>query len=108
MKKNNHTKKTTLLAALTFLSGCASLHSISVTRVPMNRNTPIEAESSTWGILGLYANNDFVNQAVEKLDSQCPKGRISGIMTKYSSKFFFLWTTRTVNATGYCLSENGK
>jgi len=99
---------TLLLFAQLTVSGCASLHSVSVTRVPANRTHPIESESWTWGILGLYASNDFVNEAVEKLDAQCPQGRISGIMTKYSSKFFMLWTTRTVNASGYCLSGNVK
>ena len=105
-KQKSHTTLL-FLAALT-LSGCASLHSVSVTRVPANRTNPIESEAWTWGILGLYASNDFVNEAVEKLDAQCPQGRISGIMTKYSSKFFMLWTTRTVNASGYCLSGNAK
>ena len=90
------------------LQGCAILHSVSVTRVPMDRSKPVSAESSTWGILGIYFDNDFVDEAVAKLDEQCPNGRISGVMTKYSTRLFPLWTTRQVQASGYCLNGSSK
>ena len=106
--KKNLKNLSLMLLAGAILSGCASLHSVSVTRVPQDRHAPIQSESSGWGLFGIYFNNDFVNEAVEKLDAQCPNGKISGIMTKYSSKFYFFWTTRTIDATGYCLAGNSK
>jgi len=99
---------TLILVALFTLCSCASLRSVSVTRVPQDRSKPIESEAWGWGIFGLYFNNDFVDEAVKKLDSQCENGRISGVMTKYTSKFYLLWTTRSINASGYCLAEKSK
>ncbi len=107
----NQSKIVTVLGSillLSQLSACAILHSVSVTRVPQDRSKPIEAEASGWGLFGIYFSNDIVNEAVEQLDSKCPNGRISGVMTKYSSRLFPLWTTRTVNATAYCLAGNEK
>jgi lipoprotein NlpI len=107
MKKSILSSHLILLCLIT-LSGCATLKSVSVTRVPQDRSKPVNAEAWGWGILGLYFDNDFVDEAVKNLDEQCQNGRISGVMTKYSNKFYFLWTTRTINASGYCLAGNSK
>ncbi len=90
----------TLLTA--FLSSCASLHSVSLTSVPKDRSKPIEAEGSTWAILGIYFSNSFADEAIDGLRSKCPNGKVSGVFTKYENRFYFLWTTRTVKATAYC------
>ncbi len=90
-------------AVIVLASGCASLSSVSMTRIPDNRTRPVEAESSSWGILGIYFSNDFAQEAVQKLETQCPAGKVSGVYTKLEGRFYLLWTTRTVVAKGYCL-----
>ncbi|MBU6154930.1 MAG: hypothetical protein KGP28_11555 [Bdellovibrionales bacterium] len=106
--KSTSIKNILFILCFLALSACASLKSVSITRVPQDRSNPISSEAWGWGFLGIYFDNDFANEAVKKLDSQCENGRISGVMTKYTSKFYLLWTTRTINATGYCLAERAK
>lgn len=101
-----NTKKNIVALALAltlgFSSGCASLHSVAQTNVPKDRSKPIEAEGSTWAILGIYFSNSFADDAMEGLRSKCPNGKVSGVFTKYENRFYLLWTTRTVKATAYC------
>jgi hypothetical protein len=106
--KSTSLKKSLLLLSFLALGACANLKSVSVTRVPQDRSNPISSEAWGWGFLGLYFSNDFVDEAVKELNSKCENGRISGVMTKYTSKFYLLWTTRTINASGYCLAEKSK
>jgi len=86
-------------------ASCASLNSVSLTQVPLNRNKPIEASSWSWGIFGIYFGNGFVDETVDDLREKCPGGKISGVYTKYEGRFYLLWTTRTVTAKAFC--ENG-
>lgn len=88
-----------------FLSSCASLHSVSMTQVPQNRGKPIMARSSSWGLFGIYFSNDFVNEAIDGLKNRCQRGKVTGVFTKYESRNYFLWTTRTVNANAFCVTE---
>jgi hypothetical protein len=90
---------------LALLSSCATLHSVSLTQVPANRSNPVEAEGFSWGILGIYFSNGFVDDAMNDLKSKCPGGRINGVYTKYEGRFYLLWATRTVTAKAFC--ENG-
>lgn len=89
-----------LLALL--VSGCASLNSVSMTQVPSNRNKPIQASSSSWGFLGIFFTNSFVDDAVDDLRRQCPTGKISGVYTKHENRFYLLMLKRMVTATAYC------
>lgn len=96
-------RMTGAIAALALLmSGCASLHSVSLSQVPENRRNPIEAEATSWAIFGIYFSNGFVDDAIQSLKDRCPDGKISGVYTKYEGRFYLLWTTRTVKATAYC------
>jgi len=97
-----------LIILLLLTTGCASLNSVSLTRVPKNRAQPILAEGWTWGILGIYFSNSFVDEAIGDLRKKCRKGKISGVLTKYSTRFFILWTTRTVNLKAFCLQGKRK
>ena len=95
-----------LIASLLTLSSCASLHSVSMTRVPVQRSNPIRAEANTWGLLAIYFSNSFVDEGISDLRSQCQGGKISGVFTKYSGRFYLLWTTRKVELEAFC--ERGK
>ena len=99
-------KKLTLLAICLSLvtSGCASLKSVSLTQIPAERSKRISAEASDWGILGLFGNNDFTQRLPEELQKQCPNGRVTGILTKQDSYFYFFWLTRRVTAHGFCVT----
>ncbi|TGK36451.1 hypothetical protein EHQ12_10490 [Leptospira gomenensis] len=90
-----------------FLNGCVFLQSVSITQQPPagQRNVPIETEVSKFVILAFNFNNDFLNEIPEKLSAQCPKGKISGLMTKYEKVSYVFAHRMVVKAKGYCVQE---
>lgn len=101
-----------LILALGFIvSGCASVNSVSLTSIPSKRSQPIKSESSKIIILGLNFNNDFVDEVSEGLQSQCPNGKVAGILTKDEviDYFLFIVYKRQVTAKGFCVAnQDGK
>ncbi len=94
-----------LLIALTLiasLSACVGLESVSLTQVPHERNNLISASSHDWHFLGFVTQNDFVDEAVDKLKNQCLKGKLTGILTKHQTTAYVLMFKREVIASGYC------
>ncbi len=94
-----------LLIALTMiasLSACVGLESVSLTQVPHERNNLISASSHDWHFLGFVTQNDFVDEAVNKLKNQCLKGKLTGILTKHQTTAYVLMFKREVIASGYC------
>lgn len=98
-----------ILAAipLVLLGGCASVNSVSLTPIPVNRSQPVKAEVSRWIFLGFNFDNDFIDPLVGDLKTQCPNGVISGILTKDETISYFLVFKKQVTATGFCNSAAG-
>jgi hypothetical protein len=96
-----------LVVNLLSFGGCASLQSVSLSPVPIERTKKIEAEGWTWGLLGIYFSNSFADEAIDQLRAKCPGGKISGIYTKYETRLYPLWSTRQVTASGYCVNADG-
>lgn len=82
--------------------GCASLRSVSFTQMPKDRSHPVSASSESWGVLGLFSSNDFVDELSSRLKDQCPDGRVTGIFTKHENIEYFVVLKRVVRASGYC------
>ncbi|MCT7358978.1 hypothetical protein [Thalassolituus pacificus] len=91
-----------LAVLMTALTGCVSLNSVSLTQVPAERSNEISATSSSWTFLGIAFSNDFVDEAVLDLKSQCAGGKVEGILTKFQHTVFIPVVIREVVATGYC------
>lgn len=99
-----------LLGVGLFLSGCASVNSVSLTSIPANKEREVKTSASRIIFLGFNFNNDYVDNMVEDLQRQCPNGKISGILTKDESInyfLFFVWERR-VTARGYCQGGGSK
>jgi hypothetical protein len=96
-----------LLAFLTLplLAGCTSLQSVSVTQIPSDRSRPLHAEVSDTAFLGIHFDNDFLEPLTAELVRQCPRGRVTGILTKQESSLYVVVQTRRVIATGYCVYD---
>lgn len=90
------------LATCLSLSACVSLNSLSLTQIPEARNNTITATSDSWNLLGIAFSNDFINEAIMDLKSQCIGGKVEGILTKHQTTAYFLVFKREVIATGYC------
>lgn len=86
-------------------SGCASVNSVSLTPIPADRRSPVKVEVSKVIFLGFNFDNDFVDQVVSDLRKQCPKGKVTGILTKDENINYFLYFVwkKQITATGYCV-----
>ena len=85
------------------LTGCASLHSVSLTQVPKVRQAEVSAKVHSWNFLGIAFDNDFADEARRRLRDQCPGGDIQGIMTTYETYNYVLMIKREVRARGFCV-----
>ena len=94
---------------LGLLNGCASINSVSVTPIPKDRSKPVKVEASRLIVLFLNFDNDFVDSMVTQLKSQCPGGKVTGILTKDEDIMYFLGFVykKRVTAQGYCVSAAG-
>ena len=52
--------------------------------------------------LGFTTQNDFVDEAVERLKSECQGGKLTGILTKHQTTAYLVVFKREVIASGYC------
>lgn len=95
-----------LLLSLLVLSGCAhSVHQYSVNSSDSRSGKLVEANSEQFVVLGFVSDTKYVDQAFDRLKSQCPGGRIEGINTRYSTSLgFFSWTNKIL-MRGYCLAK---
>ena len=86
-----------------YLSSCASVQSISLTQIPVERQKKVVASVDKFIILGFNFNNDYVDPLVDKLKEQCPGGQVKGILTKDEVVSYMLAHTRKITASGYCV-----
>jgi hypothetical protein len=93
----------TLVLAMGGASGCASLQSVSVTNIPMERGRPVKATANNVAFLGLHFSNGFADGLQDDLRRQCPNGKVTGLYSKYESKWYVLVQNRSVTASGYCV-----
>jgi hypothetical protein len=93
------------LFAVPLLAACTSLQSVSVTQIPGDRSRPLHAEVSNTALLGIHFDNDFVDELARDLMRQCPRGRVTGLLTKQESSLYVVVQTRRVIATGYCVYD---
>ncbi len=94
-----------LLPLLAALPACTSIQSVSVTQIPTDRARPLRAEVSNTAFLGIHFDNDFLDDLVPQLMRQCPRGRITGLLTKQENSLYVVVATRRVIATGYCVYD---
>ena len=94
-----------LTPILLICMGCTSLHTVSLTTIPAQRNKVIKAEASKVVFLGFTFDNDFIDDMEVQLKNQCPNGVVSGILTKDEvvNYFLFIVWQQKVSARGYCV-----
>ncbi|MEO5666504.1 MAG: hypothetical protein ABIR96_00450 [Bdellovibrionota bacterium] len=96
------------LATLALLAGaCAhSLHETYVSDygrgVQYSKDKKIETQTEQFVVLGFVGQTNYLNQAYENLQAQCPKGEILGINTEYWTSLGFLSWTNKIRMQGYC------
>lgn len=88
------------VASLVVTVGCA--HSVHVVHVSDFSDRKLSAErkeissyAEQFVVLSFVGNTDYVNEAYDKLKSQCQGGEVTGISTQYSTSLgFFSWTNK--------------
>lgn len=89
-----------MLFLLIIGQGCAySIHQVHVSDFsPYEKLTSgqiVKAQDEQFVILGFAMDTNYVETTREKLISQCPKGDLQGITTRYSTDLgFFSWTNK--------------
>ena len=88
-------------------SGCA--YSIHVNHTsdfqatqPLSEYRLVEARGEQFSILGFVTQTDYVDEAFTTLQSECPRGQITGIQTRYSTSLGFFSWTNIIQMQGYC------
>jgi hypothetical protein len=94
-----------LIPLLAVLPACTSLQSVSVTQIPIDRSRPLRAEVTNTALLGIHFDNEFLDDLMPQLIHQCPRGRITGLLTKQENSLYVIVATRRVIATGYCVYD---
>ena len=94
-----------LLWAMVCLSGCVHMASLSTTSIPVERSKPVEAEAYRFLFFMMNFDNYYVDELTRDLASQCPDGRVEGILTKQEDIMYFpaLAHAVRVTATGFCV-----
>jgi hypothetical protein len=94
-------KRLFCLSFIAWIGGCAySVHQVHVSDFDapyrsVKSGKLVRASAEQFVILGFTDNTDYVDQAFKVLQKRCPKGRISGITTQYSTALgFFSWTNK--------------
>jgi hypothetical protein len=100
--KVNLFKKVSILFLAILFSGCAALHSVSMTSFPKDRQKPVEAKVSKFVFLAFNFNNDFIYDLTSKLQEQCPNGKVTGITSKYETRGYLIGYTMIVTSQGFC------
>lgn len=98
-------KKCFLVLSLVAFTGCASLRSVSMTSFPKDRSKPVSAQVSKFVFLALNFNNDFILDLVPQLQQQCPKGKVTGITSKYETRWYLIGYKMIVTSQGFCLKK---
>ncbi len=96
------TRLFTAFITILALSGCVHLNSVSLTQIPSDKGSLISASANDWLFLGLTTQNDFVDEAIDNLKSQCTKGKLTGVLTKFQTTAYVLVFKREVIVSGYC------
>jgi hypothetical protein len=88
--------------------GCTHMRSLSVTTIPQDRGQPVEAVAEKVVFFGFNASNEYVDVLVDRLAEQCPKGKVSGLLTRTEQSLVFpLVAYRvSVRAQGFCVAES--
>lgn len=95
----------TSILTIAFLSGCASVNSVSLTPIPAERKSPVRVQNEKMIFLGFNFDNDFVDRTVEDLRRQCPQGKVTGLLTKDENINYFLYFVwkKQITVSGYCV-----
>lgn len=87
------------------LTSCASLQSVSMTSFPKNRSKVVKAQVEKFVFLAFNFNNDFILDLVPQLQNQCPNGKVTGITSKYETRWYVIGYKMIVTSEGYCLTK---
>lgn len=100
--------KTLMMVFGLSMVGCTHMRSLSVTTIPQDRSQPVEAVADRVIFFGINYSNDYVEILVERLAEQCPKGKVSGLLTRTEKSLVFPLVAHriSVRAQGFCVSES--
>jgi len=96
-----------LATATLLLTSCThSVHLVNFSDdIPLSKKSsarPVQSKAEQFVVLGFATDTNYVNQAYQNLQSQCPQGQIGGIATKYYTDHGFFSWTNVIAMEGFC------
>lgn len=104
-------KKLIMISMLSSLMTTSCMHSIHEVHVsdfepykPFEGGDIVKADTEQFAILGFVSDTNYVDDAYRSLQEKCPKGRLQGITTQYSTSLgFFSWHNKIL-MQGLCVN----
>lgn len=86
---------------------CTYVNAVSQTNLPQQRRKVVRAQTQRYIFLGFNFDNDYPYRLIDRLKSQCPDGRVRGLLTKDTTTLYFLFFfwSREQLAEGYCVVD---
>jgi hypothetical protein len=101
MKTTAHIVSAVLLG---LTQACAHVTSMSVTPMPLERGTEVNAhEQSKLLFAGIGLDDDFGSDLTRQLRQECPDGRVEGILTRQRTTQYVFLVREEVDASGWCV-----
>ena len=99
--------KTVLFITLATFAGCTHALHVNHTsdynlEAPLSSYRIVKSQAEQFCFLGFVGNTEYVERAFNDLKRKCPKGKVVGIQTRYSSSHGFLSWTNILRMVGYC------
>ena len=97
-----------LMFILGFLCSCVSVRSVTVNQIPAakNRKRVVESYASAPIVLGIPFDSGYPAEAQRQLVEQCRDSRIEGVLTKFVSTWYYLFSIDAVKMRGYCIERS--
>lgn len=102
--------KLALALCLAFFTSCVTVNSVTLNQVPAkeSRNRLVKSSAIGVGVLFIPFGSSFPDDAHADLISQCPKGKIEGLLTKYETTSYPFFWIDTVSMQGYCINPRSE
>jgi|FLYM01.1.fsa_nt_gi hypothetical protein len=99
-----------LIGFLFSITACThSLHlshvsDFSPTYKPYEAGTLVKSRAEQFTFMGFVTETNYVDFALQQLKNACPKGKIQGITTQYSTNHGFFSWTNVIEMQGLCIN----
>lgn len=64
----------------------------------------VKARAEQLVIMGMVGNTNYVEEAYQKIQAECPNGNLQGVNTQYATALGFLSWTNSIDIKALCIN----